>query len=51
MKSLVNLFLSSHAIILSKQEILDLSQQLVDYVIRISSPILNWLKTELDNDH
>jgi predicted nucleic acid-binding protein len=36
---------------LSKQEILDLSQQLVDYGIRISSPILNWLKTELDNDH
>ncbi|WP_043997356.1 MULTISPECIES: nucleotide-binding protein [Microcystis] len=36
---------------LSKQEILDLSQQLVDYGIRISSPMINWLKTELDNDH
>ena len=36
---------------LSKQEILDLSQQLINHGIRISSPIINWLKTELDNDH
>jgi predicted nucleic acid-binding protein len=43
------LLVSFHAGYLSKQEILDLSQQLINHGIRISSPIINWLKTELDN--
>ena len=43
------ILVSFHAGYLSKQEILDLSQQLVNQGIRISYPIINWLKTELDN--
>ena len=38
-----------HAGYLSKQETLDSLQQLVNNGIRLSSKIINWVKTELDN--